>query len=114
MGWPMWYLYFLMKNNNKTQNIKINITDSVARAAKARLPIVVDALDGNARLRCNRWPGMTSLYDSHRMLSLIEDLAFGYSISTNRIVTLQSEVTTFSAVLGPQLFSAVGTMIAQA
>ena len=100
-------------SNNKTLNTKINITDSVARAAKARLPVVVDALDGNARLRCNRWPGMTSLYDSHRMVSLIEDLAFGYSVSLSRLGNLQSEVSTFSAVLGPQLFSAIDTMIAQ-
>lgn len=102
-----------MKNTSKEQNSRINITDSVATAARNRLSIVVDALDGRARLRGSRWPGKTSLYDSHRMVSLIEDLAYGSSVTGSRIINLMDEVPTYRAVLGPQLNSALNALLTE-
>ena len=106
--------YCLMKNNNTAHNSRINISDSIRRAAKARLPEVIDALTANSRLRSSRWPGMTSLYDSHRMLNLIEDLSHGSSVTWSRVFSLQFEVSTFKAVLGPQLYRALDTLDSQA
>jgi len=91
------------QTKQKTNRNRLTVNQNVAGAARRRLPEIQDAVEGISRLRANRWPGQTSLYDTNRLQSLVEDLAFSESISKSRILSLQSEVKSFSAVLGPQL-----------
>lgn len=91
-----------MATQTKNSN-RLTVTSNIAGAAMRRLPEIEDAIDGVSRLRPSRWPGQTSLYDANRIYNLINDLTGSSSITKSRISSLQSEVKTFSAVLGPQL-----------
>ena len=97
---------------NKTKRIRISST--VGNLAANRIGEVVDAISGNTRLRPSRWPGMTSLYDSRRMLSFLSDLAQGTTITENRISSLRNEIKTFDAVLSPNLSRSLQVMLAEA
>lgn len=97
---------------NKTNRIRVSST--VANLAAKRISEVADAIDGNSRLRPSRWPGMTSLYDSRRMLSFLGDLVNGDTITENRITSLKNEIKTFDAVLSPNLSRSLRVMLAEA
>ena len=91
-----------MAKQTKNSN-RLTVTSNIAGAAMRRLPEIINAISGVSRLRPSRWPGQTSLYDANRIYNLIDDLTIHPSITKSRISSLQSEIKTFSAVLGPQL-----------